>query len=200
MSSKKGEAERRKTPLAAPNGFMANGQMDSGSADKNDLAEAQDTHRDFRDALGQFATGVTVITTLDAAGRALGITVNSFSSVSLEPPLILWSLERSSYVATPFTACTHFAVNVLAADQKDLALRFALTDHNKYDGVATEDGLHGLPLIKGALAHFECGLDQTFPGGDHVILLGRVERFSKSQDGDPLIFHKGELAGLNRKT
>ena len=174
---------------------MANGLMDSASTGKNNIVGAPAAHRDFRDALGRFATGVTVISSCDQAGRPFGITVNSFSSVSLEPPLILWCLERSTFIADRFLNCRHFAVNVLAATQKDIALRFAATDDNKFNDVQTFAGLNDLPLIHGALAHFECSLEQTYPGGDHAILLGRVERFSKA-DGNPLIFHRGLLAEL----
>ena len=161
----------------------------SGIGNRDDTNSA---HRDFRDTLGQFATGVAVITARDPDQQPLGITVNSFSSVSLDPPLILWSLERTSFVLEGFLACRHFAVSVLSASQKGIALKFAQPEGDKFRGVETQDGLHDLPLLAGAVAHFECVKEQTFPGGDHVILLGRVQHFSKA-DGDPLIFHQGRL-------
>jgi len=178
---------------------VANGEMDSSSTSPDKFDGNGTQHRDFRDTLGQFATGVTVITSGAASARPFGITVNSFSSVSLDPPLILWCLERSTYIADQFLNCRHFAVNVLAGDQKDVALRFASTDDDKFDGMATQTGLHDIPLISGAVAHFECALEHTYAGGDHVILVGRVERFAQA-DGNPLIFHRGQLTELNAKT
>jgi len=178
---------------------VANGQMDSTSSNKDAIPSNETSHRDFRDVLGQFATGVTVITSCAEAGRPFGITVNSFSSVSLDPPLILWCLERSTFLVDDFLKCRHFVVNILAASQKNIALRFASTDDDKFDGVSTESGLHNIPLISGAVAHLECALEQTHPGGDHVILVGRVERFAKA-DGNPLIFHRGQLVELTAKT
>ena len=146
--------------------------------------------RDFRNALGVFGTGVAVITARDPQGTPLGLTVNSFAAVSLLPRLVLWSQSLASPSRTVFTVVTHFAVNVLAQDQLDLCRRFARAGPDKFSGVAFSDGLGGAPLLAGAAACLECVAAARFPGGDHVIHLGEVERFSYS-NRTPLLFVGG---------
>ena len=133
--------------------------------------------RDLRRALGTFATGVTIITTRDAEGRLYGLTANSFSSVSLDPPLVLWSQSRSAGSYPAFRDATHFAVNVLGGEHEDLCRRFATPHPDKFAGIAYALGEFGLPLLTGAAAHFECVTENRFEGGDHTIFLGRVLKF-----------------------
>jgi flavin reductase (DIM6/NTAB) family NADH-FMN oxidoreductase RutF len=154
-------------------------------------SEAPDkfNRRAFRDALGHFPTGVTVITTRNAAGEPVGITVNSFNSVSLGPPLVLWSLAQYSPNLPIFQECTHYAVNVLSSDQVELSRRFGSTQEDKFEGVAWEDGLGGAPLIAGCAAHFECANQFRHYGGDHIIFVGQVERFARF-DKPSLVFSR----------
>jgi flavin reductase (DIM6/NTAB) family NADH-FMN oxidoreductase RutF len=146
--------------------------------------------RDYRLALGQFATGVTVVTTRTPDGRNAGVTVNSFASVSLDPPLILWSLSREAQSFNEFVNATHFAVNVLEARQHHLSRHFATRGADKFTGI---DFLHGplhLPILKGIIAHFICRKVRQHDGGDHVIFIGEVEEY-KYNTGEPLVFHSG---------
>lgn len=161
-------------------------------SDPRDDAEA---HRKFRNALGQFATGVTVMTGLSPNGERFGITVTSFNSLSLDPPLILWSLGRDGGSFACFQAGTPFAVSVLSAGQKDMAERFARVGIPKFEGVTIEEGLDGVPLIGGASAYFECVVEARYPGGDHDIIVGRVRRLFNIGK-EPLLFHKGALRPL----
>lgn len=152
-------------------------------------------HAALRKAFGRFATGVTVITTRGPGGRLEGLTANSFASVSLDPPLVLWSLRRDARSAPSFIEHPNFAVNVLAADQQALARRFSLPADDKFNGVEAKLGAGGCPLIAGAIAHFECARETTVPGGDHIVFIGRVLA-AAHRDGEPLIFaNGGYLAG-----
>lgn len=146
--------------------------------------------RDFRRALGQFATGVTVVTARTADGRKLGVTVNSFSSVSLNPPLILWSLSRQAVSFSDFTSITHFAVNVLEAKQHHLSRQFSTPVQDKYAGIDFVEGKAGVPILSGSIGHFMCRKVKQYDGGDHVIFLAEVEEY-KYSDGEPLVFHSG---------
>ena len=156
---------------------------------------AEAGHRMLRDALGSFATGVTVVLALDPDGRAVGLTVNSFNTVSLDPPLVLWSLSLASPNLAAFRNASHFAVNVLAADQQALAERFARRGSDKFAGLEWGEGLGAAPLLPGCCACLECRAEACHAGGDHLILIGRVERFCR-QDRAPLIFHAGRYASL----
>jgi len=146
--------------------------------------------RDYRKALGQFATGVTVVTARTSDGRKAGVTVNSFSSVSLNPPLILWSLSRQTPSFADFTNVTHFAVNVLEAHQHHLSRQFSTPLSDKFVGVDFDPGPAGVPLLRGAIAQFVCRKVRQHDGGDHVIFIGEVEHY-KYQEGEPLVFHSG---------
>lgn len=146
--------------------------------------------RDFRAALGRYATGVTVITTRTPDGRLIGVTANSFTSVSLEPPLVSWCPAKRAPSLPDLQRATHFAVNVLAADQHHLSGQFATPAPDKFAGVPITEGLRGVPLLDGALARFECRTVRWVDAGDHVICLGEVERFDTA-DGEPLVFHAG---------
>jgi flavin reductase (DIM6/NTAB) family NADH-FMN oxidoreductase RutF len=140
-------------------------------------APAQFDVRDFRNALGTFATGVTIVTARGRDGEPVGLTVNSFSSVSLDPPLVLWSQSLYAQSLPAFQEATHFVVNVLAADQVELSKRFAGTHDNRFLNVEHIVPDHGAPVIAGCAAHFECRNEARYYGGDHVIFLGRVERY-----------------------
>jgi flavin reductase (DIM6/NTAB) family NADH-FMN oxidoreductase RutF len=136
------------------------------------------TDREFRNALGAFATGVTVVTAIAEDGVPCGMTANSFTALSLQPPLVLWSIARGSPSAPTFLAAEHFAISVLAADQIDISRRFSRPHADKFATVATLPGLGGVPLIDGAVTHFECRQEQRYEGGDHIIIIGRVLRLT----------------------
>jgi flavin reductase (DIM6/NTAB) family NADH-FMN oxidoreductase RutF len=151
--------------------------------------------RAFRNALGAFATGIAVITARSATGQPVGLTVNSFNSVSLDPPLIVWSLANHLAVRPDFEACEHYAVNVLAEDQQWLSQRFAGREADKFAGVAVEAGLGDVPLLLGTCARFECRNTVRHAGGDHIVFISEVLRFDRD-DRDPLIFHCGAYRRL----
>jgi flavin reductase (DIM6/NTAB) family NADH-FMN oxidoreductase RutF len=146
--------------------------------------------RELRRALGRFATGVTVVTTSGADGELAGLTANSFSSVSLDPPLILWSLGSNAASLPSFMRAGWFAVHVLGSHQQALSNRFATPADDKFAGLDVRAGLGGCPLLMDSLAHFECSVYDRVPAGDHVIFLGRVERMTH-RDGEPLMYHAG---------
>ena len=152
----------------------------------------------FRSALGAFATGVTIVTTRDAEGRDVGLTANSFNSVSLDPPMVLWSLAKNARSLPAFLAATHFAVHVLAADQDGLSQRFSARGSDKFAGLDLERGPAQVPLLRGCSARFQCRTAFRHEGGDHVIFVGAVESFDQS-DRPPLIFHGGRYALAIRK-
>lgn len=149
--------------------------------------------REFRSALGMFATGVTIVTTRMADGTPVGLTANSFNSVSLEPPLVLWSLSRAAASLPVFQAGSHYAIHVLAADQKALAERFASKSSDRWQGVQTSEGAGGAPLLAGAAATFECFNRSRYDEGDHVIFVGEVERCAWRAEATPLLFHGGRF-------
>jgi len=148
--------------------------------------------RHFRNALGQFATGVTIITTRLPAGDFLGLTVSSFNSVSLDPPLVLWSLSNTASSLPVFTDNSHYVINILAANQIALAERFAMRIENRFDGVDFTLSPTGLPILKGVSAWFECRNRSRYPEGDHVIFVGEVERCDVSPQ-PALVFHGGKF-------
>ncbi len=146
--------------------------------------------RDFRNALGAYATGVTVITAAAADGKPYGLTCNSFASVSLNPPLVLWSLVIYSPSMSIFQNASHFAVNVLGASQQALATKFATPSNDKFAGVEWEPGLGKAPILKDSVANFQCRATDRYYGGDHVIFLGAVEAYAYNRD-EPLLFARG---------
>ncbi len=155
----------------------------------------QDFTRAFRDALGMFATGVTVVTTRAPNGEAIGLTVNSFNSVSLDPPLIVWSLARHLPSLPVFEACEYYAVNVLADDQQALSQLFASRSDEKFAGLEIDDGLYGVPLLRGCCARFECRNTVRHDGGDHLMFISEVVRFDR-EDRPPLVFQGGAYRRL----
>jgi flavin reductase (DIM6/NTAB) family NADH-FMN oxidoreductase RutF len=130
--------------------------------------------RAFRDALGSYPTGVAVITTLDESGKAIGMTVNSFSSVSLDPPLVLWSIDKKSAFFDVFSHADHYAVHVLRSDQKQLSHDFSSEDPDHFAEIEYDKGIANLPLLKSCSALFQCKVRSRYDEGDHVILIGRV--------------------------
>lgn len=149
--------------------------------------------RAFRNALGQFATGVTIVTARGASGECVGATVSSFNSVSLDPPMVLWSLDKRAYSRAAFESSTHFAVHVLTLEQRELAERFAKRGIDKFETLQCRPGLGEVPLLAGCAACFECVTRHKYDGGDHVIFVGEVERFEHLA-GSPLLFHGGAFA------
>ena len=147
---------------------------------------------EFRRALSCFATGVTVVTTLDEKGENVGITVSSFNSVSLEPPLILWSVGVDSMGYDVFTSAKYFAVHVLALDQQELCDRFAQSGNNKFAALDCGEGIHGVPILPEFAACLECSTEHVYPGGDHKIIVGRVHR-CEDRESDPLIIHRSRF-------
>lgn len=149
----------------------------------------------YRRACARFATGVTVVTVVDSEGRPHGITMNSFSSVSLDPPLVLVSLDLKSALLGHFLTCEGFAVNVLREDQEQLSRRFASPATNRFEGVPWVPGEYGTPLLEAAIAQFECRRAQHFEVGDHTVLIGEVRKV-RIADGNPLLYFDSGYRGI----
>lgn len=147
--------------------------------------------RQLRSVLGRFFTGVTIVTTVNEQGKACGVTANSFTSVSLDPPLVLWNQALSSSSHPVFREAERFAINILAEDQISLCQRFAKSGADKFEGLEVTAGLGGVPLIDGCCAVLECRKVATHDGGDHAVFIGEVERVISS-DRPPLIFGDGQ--------
>ena len=159
------------------------------------MSATQTDSKAFRNALGQFATGVTVITTLDANGSKVGITANSFSSVSLDPMLVLWSIARTSRSFDIFNNASHFAIHVLNAGQRAISGQFASDCGDRFQNVSHRSGVGGVPVLDDYSAVFECETEARYEGGDHIIIIGRVHAFDNSGKA-PLVFHAGRYADL----
>lgn len=146
---------------------------------------------EFRAALSSFATGVTIVTARTSEGTLVGLTANSFNSVSLQPPLVLWSLALKAGSLPAFSRGSHYAIHILAAEQRELAERFAGKSADRFAGLSWREGAGGAPLIDGAAAVFECFNRSQYEEGDHVIFVGEVERCMRRKGALPLIFHGG---------
>ncbi len=155
---------------------------------------------DYRKALSCFATGVTIVTTLDGEGTPVGLTVNSFNSVSLDPALVLWSLKRTSSNLENFLNCSSFCINVLSQDQEKLALQFATSGIEKFDGVEWRHAPSRAPRLNNCTAYFDCSLYDHHDGGDHVIFVGEVHEFGSRASRPPLMFVGGNFAAAPMKT
>ena len=151
---------------------------------------------EFRQALGRFATGVCLVTVEDPELGPLATTVNSFSSVSLDPPLVLWSIQSSSDHLAVYTECKHFGISVLTAAQQVLSGQYAQRGGHSAQAEHFTQGPHGEPRLVDALAHFSCAPYAVHPGGDHQIIVGEVLQF-ESGEGDPLIFYSGGYRALS---
>lgn len=157
--------------------------------------------REFRNTVGCFATGITIITTTDDDGNPVGFTANSFSSVSLDPPLVLFCLDRRVASFESFREGGKFAVNILGNDQQDLSNQFAKSGSDKWDGIEYETVNGGCPLFEGCIASFDCDVYAVHEGGDHVIVVGEVTRMSRDEGGpDPLLYFRGGYASINDAT
>ena len=148
---------------------------------------------EFRTALGMFATGVTIVTARASDGTLVGLTANSFNSVSLMPPLVLWSLSQAAASMDAFRTGSHYAINILGADQQALAQRFATRGIDRFAEVDFAQGVSGAPLLSGAVATFECFNRSRYVEGDHVIFVGEVERCSHRAGAAPLLYHGGKF-------
>jgi flavin reductase (DIM6/NTAB) family NADH-FMN oxidoreductase RutF len=148
---------------------------------------------EFRAALGMFATGVTIVTTIKTSGELVGLTANSFNSVSLSPALVLWSLSRRAGSFDTFSQGVHYAINILGCDQQALARRFSERVPDRFADVAWTPGIGGAPLIEGAIAHFECANRSQYAEGDHMIFVGEVQRCQHVHGASPLLFHGGKF-------
>lgn len=152
--------------------------------------------RELRDALGRFATGVCVITTIREQ-KPLAMTVNSFASVSLDPPLVLWSLQNNSDIYQAFSAPSHFAINILSKDQQGLSDLYARKGDHLLQADHYRIGKYGSPIIRNALTTLECELETTHQGGDHLIIVGRVRDMHTRPTGNPLLFFSGAYRELH---
>ena len=176
-------------------GLNTAGHFEPGICEPSPVSAAAWNTRDLRNALGGFATGVTVVTARNGDGTTAGVTVNSFCSVSLDPPLVLWCLCKSASSGRVFLDATHFAIHVLAEDQAHLSTRFSRPSHDKFAGLDVSRGLGGAPVLDGVVSLFECRCEQRIDAGDHYIMLGRVERYGHT-GGPPLLFHTGAYRKL----
>ena len=154
--------------------------------------------KDLRNALGSFATGVTIVTTCGPSSGDVGLTANSFSSVSLSPPMVLWSLSKTSSSIDAFRGATHFAVHVLAGEQEALSTRFAGKGTDKFAGIELERGPDSIPMLRDCTARFTCRTAFQYEGGDHVIFVGEIRDFIHSKRS-PLVFHGGRYGMLFEK-
>ncbi|MGB0261703.1 MAG: flavin reductase family protein [Henriciella sp.] len=148
--------------------------------------------RTLRDALGRYVTGVTVITTLSQSSQKIGITANSFNSVSLQPPLVLWSVDKKARSFGAFHTATHFAVHVLAEDQRDISKQFASAHTDKFNGITTQPGLGGVPILQDCAVCLECAAYAQHPAGDHVIYIAEVKKLTVNKGVEPLVYHRGD--------
>jgi flavin reductase (DIM6/NTAB) family NADH-FMN oxidoreductase RutF len=146
--------------------------------------------------LGRFATGVAIVTALDPDGQPIGLTVNSFTAVSLDPALVLWCLDNDSHNLAAFRRASHHAINILAAAQLDLSNRFATWPADRFVGLPWRPGIGGAPLLPDCCATFEVANETAHTGGDHTIFIGRIERFSETPNLAPLVFHAGQYRQL----
>ena len=152
--------------------------------------------RALRNALGRFATGITVITAINPDGQPVGLTANSFSAVSLDPALVLWCLDNKSVNLAAFQAASHHAINVLSVQQEEISNRFATWPVDRFAGLAWQPGAGGAPCLPDCLAVFEVANETCHDAGDHLIFVGRVERFTTPSDDTPLLFHAGQYRKL----
>ena len=153
--------------------------------------------RTLRDALGCFATGVTVVTCLNGEGHPAGLTVNSFTSVSLDPPLLLVCIAREAASASALTSAANFAVNVLQTGQQPASIRFSTRDEDRFGTTPWSCGEAGAPILKDSLGVFECERFAAYDGGDHHILVGRVVKASFDARMDPLLYFRGKYRRLH---
>lgn len=160
------------------------------------MTQPQTDTRALRNALGRFATGIAIVTAIDPDGHPIGLTVNSFSAVSLQPALVLWCLDNSSHNLEAFRKASHHAINILSTDQQDLSNRFATWPVDRFAGLPWQAGAGGAPLFPACCASFEVANETAHLAGDHTIFIGSVEKFSETPDLAPLLFHAGQYRHL----
>ncbi|UCV03761.1 flavin reductase family protein [Dechloromonas denitrificans] len=160
------------------------------------MTQAQTDTRALRNALGRFATGIAVVTAIDPDGHPIGLTVNSFSAVSLEPPLVLWCLDNGSHNLEAFRRASHHAINILSVAQQDLSNRFATWPTDRFVGLPWHPGAGGAPVFPACCSSFEVANETTHVAGDHTVFIGRIEKFSETPDLAPLLFHAGQYRKL----
>lgn len=160
------------------------------------MTQPQPDTRALRNALGRFATGIAIVTAIDPDGHPIGLTVNSFSAVSLQPALVLWCLDNGSHNLEAFRKASHHAINILSVDQQDLSNRFATWPADRFVGLPWQPGAGGAPVFPDCCATFEIANETTHAGGDHLIFVGRVEKFSETPALAPLLFHAGQYRKL----
>jgi flavin reductase (DIM6/NTAB) family NADH-FMN oxidoreductase RutF len=153
------------------------------------------SQEEFRSVLGHFATGVSVVTARGDDGKTRGLTVSAFSSLSLDPPLILICIDRRASLHDHLPVESHFCVNILTEDQEVISRRFASKEADRFEGLGYEEGMGGAPLLEGSLATIECRVVEACPGGDHTIFIGQVER-SSVNEGRPLTYYRGGYSRL----
>ncbi len=168
------------------------GRLLSPPPEPIDQGDPANDARAFRRCLGQYATGVTVITALHE-GQLVGMAVNSFAAVSLSPPLVLWSIRLESSSAAAFLNASHFAINMLSAEQVEVSQLFGAAHPDRFAHVSWQPGRGGAPLLDGAIGHLECRREMTHAGGDHWIIVGHVEHYARFA-GEPLLFTQGQYA------
>ena len=151
--------------------------------------------REFRDSLGEFVTGITVVTAKDANGNPVGATANSFSSVSLDPPLVLWNIAKTANSFDAFNQAEYFAIHILHSGQEDISRRFATRDADKFAGLEWSENAGGAPLLADYDVRFECTTEHLYDGGDHLIIVGRVHEMD-NKAREPLGFYKGKYARI----
>lgn len=160
------------------------------------MTQPQTDSRDLRNALGRFATGIAIVTAIDPDGHPIGLTVNSFSAVSLDPALVLWCLDNASHNLAAFRRASHHAINILAVDQQDISNRFATWPTDRFAGLPWQPGAGGAPVFPRCCATFEVANEAAHDGGDHLIFIGRVEKFTQTPELAPLLFHAGRYRKL----
>lgn len=151
---------------------------------------------ELRRVMGHFATGVTIITTVSKDGNIFGLTANAFTSVSLDPPLLLISVDKKAESYPCFEESRVFTVNILSDEQEALSRKFAVSGGDKFQGVAYRAGANGVPILDGALAYLECKLYATYDGGDHTLFLGEIEQ-AETREVMPLIFYRGGYRAIS---
>ena len=161
------------------------------------MTPSLDDTRALRNAFGRFATGVAVATAIDEDGQPIGLTINSFSAVSLNPPLVLWCLDNTSHNLEAFRRASHHAISILAAGQAEISTRFATWPVDRFAGLSWRPGAGGAPVLDGCCASFEVANEAAHPAGDHTIFVGRVEEFGETAGLAPLIFHSGQYRKLS---
>lgn len=150
----------------------------------------------YKEALGSFATGITVVTVRAPEGTVLGMTVNSFTSVSLDPPLVLWCLDKSAALFPVIEKCDAFCLSVLSKEQEDVSNRFAVAHQHEATGLPLTEGVSGVSYLSESLTNFQCSVYARHEAGDHLIIVGRVEAFGETSDEEPLLYFKGGYMGL----